>query len=68
MQDDSELKGEAGEGEDGEEMEEEVEGFVFSTLKSLHSDKVDKLMEMKQHLLDLNNDMAPMKVRSLTHF
>ena len=50
-------------GEEGEEMEEEVEGFVFSILKSLHSDKVDKLMEMKQHLLDLNNDMAPMKVK-----
>ena len=60
-QDDAELRGEGGEGEEDEE-EGEVEGFVFSTLKALHEDKVDKLAEMKQHLLDMNNDMAPMKV------
>ena len=32
-QDDREVKGEGGEGSEGEVEEEEVEGFVFSTLK-----------------------------------
>ena len=64
-QDDTKLKsGEDGE-DSGEEGDEEVEGFMFGTLKSLHPDKVDKLGEMKQHLLDMNNDMAPMKVWQL---
>ena len=64
-QDDTKLK--SGEdGDDGsEEAEEEVEGFMFNTLKSLHPDKTEKLAEMKQHLLDMNNDMAPMKVWQL---
>ena len=35
---------------------------MFSKLKELHPDKIDKLSEMKQHLLEMNNDMAPMKV------
>ena len=61
--DDTKLK----EGEDGEEgeeedKEEEVEGFVFKTLRSRLADKEDKLAEFKQHLLDQNNAMAPMKV------
>jgi len=64
-QDDAEVRAEAGEGAEGEVEEEEVEGFVFSTLKSLHPEKMEKLGEMKQHLLDLNNDMAPMKVWQL---
>ena len=64
-QDDREVKGEGGEGSEGEVEEEEVEGFVFSTLKDLHPGKTEKLGEMKQHLLDLNNDMAPMKVWQL---
>ena len=34
----------------GEERED-VQGFVFSRLKSLHPDKGDKLAEMKQYLL-----------------
>ena len=64
-QDDTKLKsGENGD-ESGEEGEEEVEGFIFSTLKGIHPDKTEKLVEMKQHLLDMNNDMAPMKVWQL---
>ena len=63
-QDDTKLKSEEGE-DSSEEGEEEVEGFVFGTLKTLHPDKVEKLGEMKQHLLDMNNDMAPMKVWQL---
>ena len=64
-QDDTKLKsGEDGD-DSGEEAEEEVEGFLFGTLKSLHPEKVEKLGEMKQHLLDMNNDMAPMKVVNL---
>ena len=63
-QDDTKLKSEDGD-DSSEEGDEEVEGFVFGTLKSLHPDKVEKLGEMKQHLLDMNNDMAPMKVWQL---
>ena len=64
-QDDTKLKsGEDGE-EGGDEAEEEVEGFMFSKLKTLHPEKTEKLGEMKQHLLDMNNDMAPMKVWQL---
>ena len=63
-QDDTKLNSEDGD-DSSEEAEEEVEGFLFGTLKSLHPDKVDKLGEMKQHLLDMNNDMAPMKVWQL---
>eukprot|EP00090_Calanus_glacialis_P019622 TRINITY_DN3011_c0_g1_i1.p1 TRINITY_DN3011_c0_g1~~TRINITY_DN3011_c0_g1_i1.p1 ORF type:complete len:1524 (+),score=468.92 TRINITY_DN3011_c0_g1_i1:46-4617(+) len=63
-QDDTELDSEDND-DSSEETEEEVEGFLFNTLKSLHPDKVEKLSEMKQHLLDLNNDMAPMKVWQL---
>ena len=37
-------------------------GFVFSTLKDQYPEKLEKLAELKQHLLDSNNDMAPMKV------
>ena len=40
-------------------------GFVFSTLKDKHPEKLEKLTELKQHLLDNNNDMAPMKVIGL---
>jgi UDP-glucose:glycoprotein glucosyltransferase len=64
-QDDSELKGEGGDGGEGDVEEGEVEGFVFSTLKAQHPTKVEKLGELKQHLLDMNNDMAPMKVWQL---
>jgi hypothetical protein len=43
---------EDGGGEGGEAAEEEeVQGFVFSKLKTLHPDKVDKLAEMKQYFL-----------------
>ena len=45
-------------GEEGEE--EEVEGFVFKTLRSRLADKEDKLAEFE--LLDQNNAIAPMKV------
>ena len=64
-QDDSELRGEGGDGEVGDQDEGDVEGFVFSTLKNLHTEKTEKLGELKQHLLDMNNDMAPMKVWQL---
>ena len=62
--DDTKLKeGEGGEEGEEEDKEEEVEGFVFRTLRSrLGEDKEDKLAEFKQHLLDQNNAMAPMKV------
>ena len=37
-------------------------GFVFSKLRTLHADKAEKLGELKQHLVDKDNDMAPLKV------
>ena len=58
-QDDTKLKSGDDGDDSGEEGEEEVEGFLFNTLRGLHPDKTEKLTEMKQHLLDMNNDMAP---------
>ena len=60
--DDTKLKDKDGEEGEEEDKEEEVEGFVFKTLRSRLADKEDKLAEFKQHLLDQNNAMAPMKV------
>jgi len=64
-QDDTKLEGEDGGGDDADDDHQDVEGFLFSKLKDLHPDRQDKLVEMKQHLLDMNNDMAPMKVWQL---
>ena len=64
-QDDTKLKSGDDGDDSGEEGDEEVEGFLFNTLRGLHPDKTEKLTEMKQHLLDMNNDMAPMKVWQL---
>ncbi len=57
------VDGEEGDGDDHEDDKaEEVEGFDFKKLNELHPDDKEKLGELKQHLLDQNNDMAPMKV------
>lgn len=62
--DDTKLKGDEGE-DGGEDTEEEIEGFIFGKLRSRLPEKEEKLAELKQHLLDQNNDMAPMKVWQL---
>ena len=64
-QDDTELRGGEGGEDSQDESEDEVEGFLFRTLRNKHPEKTEKLGELRQHLLDMNNDMAPMKVWQL---
>ncbi|XP_061735029.1 UDP-glucose:glycoprotein glucosyltransferase 2 isoform X2 [Nerophis ophidion] len=44
---------------------DEVQGFVFGTLKNSHPDLQDQLGELRKHLVDSTNDMAPLKVWEL---
>lgn len=67
-QDDRELKANEGENEelgDRDSTEKDVKGFIFNTLADKHPQDKEKLMELKQHLLDQSNDMAPLKVWEL---
>ena len=67
-QDDRELKANDGEHEDvdgSDFAEKDVKGFVFSTLTEKHPNDKEKLLELKQHLLDQSNNMAPLKVWEL---
>ncbi|KAM9343363.1 UDP-glucose:glycoprotein glucosyltransferase 2 [Pholidichthys leucotaenia] len=41
---------------------DEVQGFIFGTLKKSHPDLKDQLLELRKHLLDSTSDMAPLKV------
>nr|XP_057938366.1 UDP-glucose:glycoprotein glucosyltransferase 2 isoform X2 [Doryrhamphus excisus] len=49
--------------EDGDN--DEVQGFFFGTLKKSHPELQDQLAELRKHLLDSTNDMAPLKVWEL---
>ncbi|KAI1296752.1 UDP-glucose:glycoprotein glucosyltransferase [Halotydeus destructor] len=40
---------------------DEIEGFLISSLKSLHPEKVEKLDEFAQHLLDNKKEIATLK-------
>uniref|UniRef100_A0A665TMK4 UDP-glucose ceramide glucosyltransferase-like 1 n=1 Tax=Echeneis naucrates TaxID=173247 RepID=A0A665TMK4_ECHNA len=40
----------------------EVQGFFFGTLKKSHPDLEEQLAELRKHLLESTNDMAPLKV------
>ncbi|XP_054642539.1 UDP-glucose:glycoprotein glucosyltransferase 2 isoform X2 [Dunckerocampus dactyliophorus] len=44
---------------------DEVQGFFFGTLKKSHPELQDQLGELRKHLLDSTNDMAPLKVWEL---
>ena len=66
-QDDAKLDagGQASDGDLGEEEEKDVDGFKFDTLSERHPGDKEKLSEFKQHLLDQQNDLPPMKVWQL---
>uniref|UniRef100_H2MTP2 UDP-glucose ceramide glucosyltransferase-like 1 n=1 Tax=Oryzias latipes TaxID=8090 RepID=H2MTP2_ORYLA len=41
---------------------DEVQGFIFRTLKKSHPELQEQLTELRKHLLESTNDMAPLKV------
>ncbi|XP_071000902.1 UDP-glucose:glycoprotein glucosyltransferase 2 isoform X1 [Oncorhynchus clarkii lewisi] len=44
---------------------DEVQGFLFGKLKNSHPDLQEQLGELRKHLLESTNDMAPLKVWEL---
>ncbi|XP_061648088.1 UDP-glucose:glycoprotein glucosyltransferase 2 isoform X4 [Phyllopteryx taeniolatus] len=48
-----------------EDHNDEVQGFFFGTLKKSHPELQEQLGELRKHLLDSTNDMAPLKVWEL---
>ncbi|KAL6485212.1 hypothetical protein MHYP_G00072570 [Metynnis hypsauchen] len=48
-----------------EDDTDEVQGFLFEKLKESHPDLREQLGELKRHLLEGTNDMAPLKVWEL---
>uniref|UniRef100_A0A8C8DRB7 UDP-glucose ceramide glucosyltransferase-like 1 n=1 Tax=Oryzias sinensis TaxID=183150 RepID=A0A8C8DRB7_9TELE len=46
----------------GEDDNDEVQGFLFRTLKKSHPELQEQLTELRKHLLESTNDMAPLKV------
>ncbi|KAK6487138.1 UDP-glucose:glycoprotein glucosyltransferase 2 isoform X1 [Huso huso] len=50
--------------EDGEDGDE-VQGFLFENLKKVHPDMKEELGELRKHLIESTNDMAPLKVWEL---
>ncbi|XP_054470716.1 UDP-glucose:glycoprotein glucosyltransferase 2 isoform X1 [Anoplopoma fimbria] len=45
-----------------EDNNDEVQGFVFGTLKKSHPELEEQLVELRKHLLESTNDMVPLKV------
>ncbi|XP_041806294.1 UDP-glucose:glycoprotein glucosyltransferase 2 isoform X2 [Chelmon rostratus] len=41
---------------------DEVQGFLFGTLKKSHPEIQEQLIELRRHLLESTNDMVPLKV------
>uniref|UniRef100_A0AAQ4QWN4 UDP-glucose ceramide glucosyltransferase-like 1 n=1 Tax=Gasterosteus aculeatus aculeatus TaxID=481459 RepID=A0AAQ4QWN4_GASAC len=56
--DDTKVKG----GNAEEDDSEEVQGFVFETLKKSHPELKQQLVELRKHLLESTDDMVPLKV------
>ncbi|XP_061697975.1 UDP-glucose:glycoprotein glucosyltransferase 2 isoform X2 [Syngnathoides biaculeatus] len=48
-----------------EDHNDEVQGFFFGTLKKSHPELQEQLGELRKHLLDSTDDMAPLKVWEL---
>ncbi|XP_068602278.1 UDP-glucose:glycoprotein glucosyltransferase 2 [Brachionichthys hirsutus] len=48
-----------------DETNDEVQGFIFGTLKKSHPEIQQQLDELRQHLLDSTDDMLPLKVWEL---
>uniref|UniRef100_A0A4X2L323 UDP-glucose ceramide glucosyltransferase-like 1 n=1 Tax=Vombatus ursinus TaxID=29139 RepID=A0A4X2L323_VOMUR len=44
---------------------DEVQGFLFGRLRELHPDMKDQLKELRKHLVESTNEMAPLKVWQL---
>ncbi|XP_038608579.1 UDP-glucose:glycoprotein glucosyltransferase 1 [Tachyglossus aculeatus] len=44
---------------------DEVQGFLFGKLRQLHPDLKDQLKELRKHLVESTNEMAPLKVWQL---
>ncbi|XP_039673480.1 UDP-glucose:glycoprotein glucosyltransferase 2 [Perca fluviatilis] len=45
-----------------EDDNDEVQGFIFGTLKKSHSELQEQLVELRKHLLESTDDMVPLKV------
>uniref|UniRef100_UPI0037E7011A UDP-glucose:glycoprotein glucosyltransferase 2 n=1 Tax=Semicossyphus pulcher TaxID=241346 RepID=UPI0037E7011A len=45
-----------------EDNNDEVQGFVFGTLRKSHPELQEQLGELRKHLLESTNDMVPLKV------
>uniref|UniRef100_A0A7N8X2Y1 UDP-glucose ceramide glucosyltransferase-like 1 n=1 Tax=Mastacembelus armatus TaxID=205130 RepID=A0A7N8X2Y1_9TELE len=58
--DDTKVKGRLLTSEDDDN--DEVQGFLFGSLKKSHPELQEQLVELRKHLLESTNDMAPLKV------
>ncbi|XP_074551732.1 UDP-glucose:glycoprotein glucosyltransferase 2 isoform X1 [Halichoeres trimaculatus] len=45
-----------------EDVTDEVQGFIFGTLKKSHPELKEQLQELRKHLQESTNDMVPLKV------
>uniref|UniRef100_A0AAX7T743 UDP-glucose ceramide glucosyltransferase-like 1 n=1 Tax=Astatotilapia calliptera TaxID=8154 RepID=A0AAX7T743_ASTCA len=60
--DDTEVKGQLTVINVEDDDNDEVQGFFFGTLKKSHPELQEHLVELRKHLLESTNDMAPLKV------
>ncbi|XP_064615079.1 UDP-glucose:glycoprotein glucosyltransferase 1-like [Liolophura sinensis] len=64
--DDTKVKDEKDKDKDeADEGEDEIQGFIFSTLKEKYPDKKKELRELKMHLSDTATELSPLKVWQL---
>lgn len=62
-QDDTEIKDNTtNDNENLDEDDNEVDGFDFQRLMKLYPDEIPNLVKFRQHLLELSDEMAPLKV------
>uniref|UniRef100_A0A3Q3JAS6 UDP-glucose ceramide glucosyltransferase-like 1 n=1 Tax=Monopterus albus TaxID=43700 RepID=A0A3Q3JAS6_MONAL len=59
--DDTKVKGQLAVNAEDDDNDE-VQGFFFGTLKKVHPELQEQLVELRKHLLESTNDMAPLKV------
>ncbi|KAJ8252912.1 hypothetical protein GJAV_G00206940 [Gymnothorax javanicus] len=63
--DDTQVKDSKPEPNAEEDEEDEVQGFLFGKLRKSHPELQKHLGELRQHLLETSNDLAPLKVWEL---
>ncbi|XP_056145798.1 UDP-glucose:glycoprotein glucosyltransferase 2 [Lampris incognitus] len=63
--DDTQLKDSKTVANTEDDDSDEVQGFLFGTLKKSHPELQEQLGELRKHLLEGTNDMAPLKVWEL---